>query len=150
VNLRAVTEHPVRIGNEAARSGGAGHASVISSSAITQLEALASNWASVNDDPSPSSALAVLTTAGEAETAITGDKPSAPDDPGLNDPAYLISMTGNFTLNGVPTPTGAAPVIGTDMDIVFDASTFRILEMSLKPTATTDVSALGTPAKLTW
>jgi len=52
-----------------------GHANDISSSAITQLEAIASNSASGDGDPSPASALAVLTTTREALTAITSDEP---------------------------------------------------------------------------
>jgi hypothetical protein len=129
-----------------AGSGRAGHASVIDTSAITRLKVLANNWTSANGDPTPSSALVVLTLAGRAGTAITGDPPSEPD---VTLPVYLISMTGKFTWHG-PAPAGSEPVTGTEFDIVVDARTFRILQIGLKPTATTDVSALGTPIKLTW
>jgi hypothetical protein len=90
--------------------------------AVPRLTALALRAATLNGDPRPQWATAVLTTYAKALTSAT------PGDfiPGAGgQPVFLVTMRGHFVAWGASIPHGAKTPAGTYLSIVVDAKSFR-------------------------
>lgn len=100
----------------------------IPASATPALRAAMLQLARNSGDANPTSLRAVSTTRAKALRAAT------PGDmvPGsASQPAYLVVMTGKFTLTSAPVPPGAHLPTGRYLAVTVNPATFRVMDLGL-------------------
>lgn len=120
-------------------SSPSGSGSIMSESDI-KTHALA--FASLNGDPTPDSLNYVVTTRDAAMQVLKANSPTNNGTAAADTPAVLVVLTGHFTGYAASVPMGGEPPTGTELDILYNATTGDGIGWQLGDQAV-DISSLG-------